>query len=69
MPNPFQAAFNAQSFDPISEECNRVAAATALVAAVRRRQGGEFTISAAEATSPPSIDNMIRAFDQAATLS
>ena len=66
MPNPLLAVATAGSFDPSPTDCSRVSAAAALVAAVRRPKGGEFTISAKASEQPPSADEWLSLLDQAA---
>mmetsp|Transcript_8646 Transcript_8646/g.28319 ORF Transcript_8646/g.28319 Transcript_8646/m.28319 type:complete len:307 (+) Transcript_8646:2-922(+) len=68
MPNPIVSAFTAGSFDPVPTDCSRLSAAAALVAAVRRPKGNEFTISAKADTQPPSPDQWIKILDQAAAM-
>ena len=65
MPNPLIAAFTSGSFEAKPTECSRSAAASALVAAIRRNKGQEFTLSAKAATELPSPAQWITMLDNA----
>lgn len=66
-PNLLISAATAADFKPRKTDANRVAVAGALVAAVRRSKGGEFTVSAAAAKNPPSAEEWLTLLDRAST--
>ena len=54
LPNPIQLAMTATDFEPRDIDTSRVSAAAALVAALQLEESGEFTVSVAAGSEPPS---------------
>lgn len=67
IPNAIISAATSGTFEPCDTDTSRIAAASALLAAVRRSKGAEFSISSAAASAPPTADDWLTMLDRAAS--